>query len=310
MDRPLDASMAHRPAGMRVTRDGLVYVALASALTAVAMISGNNLLFLVVAPLWSLWFLQWPLGRLNLRGVAVRRTLPAELYADQDAPGRWLLLNRRRFGVARSLVVEELGGSAVAMVPRVGAKSSRPVSAVWRFPSRGAVELSGVRVRSSWPFGLVTHEVVIALPAQLLVYPRPLPGRAGARPRARVGLAEEPRPGGAGDFLGLRDYRAGDPPRRIHWPATARLGRAVVVERAHEREHAVEVVIRRRRGREWERELSRACGEIQRATSRGEAVGLRIPGTTSSEPVRLAPALGASWRRRLLDALALAPESP
>jgi len=295
---------------MRVTRDGLVYVVLTTALSVVAMVSGNNLLFLLVAPLWSLWLLQWPLGRLNLRGLAVRRVLPAELYVDQPAAGRWLLINRRRFGAARHLTISERDGSARCCIGCASPRGSAGERATWSFERRGPAELFAATVRSSWPFGLVEHQVEVPLPASLLVYPRPLPGRGGARPQARAGLVEDPRPGGAGDFLGLRSYRVGDSPRHIHWPATARLGREMVVERAMEREHALEIVLRPRHGPEWERELGRACGEVQRATGRGEAVGLRIPSTPDSDPLVIPPGLGVTWRRHLLDALAMTPERP
>lgn len=39
------------------------------------------------------------------------------------------------------------------------------------------------------------------------------------------------RPGQSLMYLGTRDYRPGDEPRSIHWPATARAGRLIVKER-------------------------------------------------------------------------------
>lgn len=292
---------------MHVTRDGLSFVGLATALTVVAMISGNNLLFLVVAPLWSIWLLQWPLGRWNLYGLTARRVLPAELYADLDAGGAWLVINPRRHVGARHVVVAEKDGNAVARADRVPARGSTRVGTHWRFPVRGPVALDGIELRSDWPFGLVEHRVAVARPAALLVYPRPLPRSGRARQRRRHGLAEAPRPGGGGDFLGLRAYRDGDPPRAIHWPATARLGRPVVVERAQEAERAVRVVLADRRGVAWERELARACGEVQRATERGEAVGLTVPGGADLDPRELPAGRGQAWRRQLLDTLACLP---
>lgn len=52
--------------------------------------------------------------------------------------------------------------------------------------------------------GLPTHAPQVALPAQLALFEDP----------ARV--------------MGVRDYARGDSPRRIHWPATARVGRMLV----------------------------------------------------------------------------------
>jgi uncharacterized protein (DUF58 family) len=44
------------------------------------------------------------------------------------------------------------------------------------------------------------------------------------------GVAFAGRIGDAEEFMGLRDYRPGDTPRRIHWKAWARTGRPVVKE--------------------------------------------------------------------------------
>ncbi len=293
---------------MRVTRDGLVFVLLATALTGVAMVSGNNLLFLVVAPLWSVWLVQWPLGWLNVYGLGARRILPAELYAGEAATGHWLVLNARRGLSARGVVVEEAEGLAAATAARVAAAGSLRVAAVWAFPRRGAAQLGRVRLTSTWPFGLMEHEVTVDVPAEVLVYPTPGTRAQRATPRSRHGQAEAPRPGGGGDFLGLRPYRQGDAPRAIHWPATARLGRPMVVERAREAERAVRVVVPDRSGAAWERELSRACGEVHRATERGEAVSLRVVAGEGVDGMELPAGRGQAWRRQLLDRLALLPE--
>jgi uncharacterized protein (DUF58 family) len=291
---------------MRVTRDGLVFVGLTTALTVAAWFADNPLLYLVVAPLWAVWLVQWPLGRLNLRGLDARRVLPAELYAGHPAAGRWLVVNRRRLP-ARSVRVCEVDGRAPAAVATVAARGSAGAPTRWSFPRRGVDTLQGVVLRSDWPFGLVEHEVRVDHPATLLVWPAPGKRRQRPSPRRRQGLAEAPRPGGGGDFLGLRAYRDGDPPRSIHWPATARLGRPMVVERAMEAERAVEVVLASRRGDAWERELSRACGAIQAATERGEAVSLRLPPDDDLDAAPLPAGRGEAWRRRLLDLLARLP---
>ena len=180
---------------MRVTRDGLAYLLLTSALTAVAMLSGNNLLFLLVAPLWSLWLVQWPLGRWNLRGLGVRRSLPAELYAGQAGTGAWVVHNPRRFGGAYALEVDEEAGHAHAHVDVLPPRGARSVSTAWHFDQRGPVGLGTVRLRSTWPFGLVAHEVAIALPAHVLVYPRPLPGRGGGTSSGPGGARRGRAPG-------------------------------------------------------------------------------------------------------------------
>ena len=73
--------------GTRPTRDGVVAVVGSSLLGLVGFLSGNNLLYLVAAPVWAMIVLAVPLGVWNLRGLEVLRSLPAELYAGREAPG-------------------------------------------------------------------------------------------------------------------------------------------------------------------------------------------------------------------------------
>lgn len=296
--------------GGRPTRDGGIAVAGGVALLVVGAFSGNNLLYLVAAPIWAVLMLAVPLGWWNLRGLQVRRVLPTELYAGREASGRLLVRNpRRRLGAHGITLVDE-GTGAVGRAEQIdtGAVSAVPVR--WRFGDRGPARLTGVVLSSRWPFGLAEHQVRLPLAADLVVYPRPLP--ASSRPLwgSGLGAEEEGHGHGAGEFLGLRAYRAGDPPRMVHWPTTARLGTLQVVERAGEAETSVEVEVHRATGAGWERELSRACGEIHRALGLGRKVGLVLPAVADVPARSLPPAVGGTWRRTLLEALALLPRVP
>jgi uncharacterized protein (DUF58 family) len=294
---------------MRLTHDGLLFLALTIALTGVAIASANNVLMLIAAPLWSLWLLQWPAGVLNLRGIEVRRVLPAELYAEHDSGGAWLVANRRRWFASHSVEVDESHAVPV-LVGAVAPGQTLRMGTAWRFPRRGEVRLQQVFARSSWPLGLVEHTLRVSLPADVLVYPRPLPGERDVRQRRAPGALEVALPGGTGDFIGLRSFRQGDAPQRVNWAASARVGRPMVVERAREQERAVHVALRSVRGRAWERELSRACGDVQRAARAGDAVGLLVPADDGTVACRLSPLAGLEGRRRVLDTLARLPERP
>ncbi|MBX2796306.1 MAG: DUF58 domain-containing protein [Myxococcales bacterium] len=296
---------------MRVTRDGWLVLAGATGLAVVAWLSANNLLYLVASPVWAALLVSVPLGASNLAGLSVRRVLPAELYAGRDSPGRLLVRCPGRRFAALDLVVTDEGTGAVGHIQRIGARTWGEVSVRWRFGQRGAARLSAVWVRSTFPFGLMEHRRRLALAADLLVYPRPHPSVLTPRASWEAGSEDDHRSGGAGDFLELRPYQPGDSIKRVHWPTTARLGQLLVVERAAERAPAVEVVVAHAAsGAVWERELSRACGEIQRALAQGYRVGLRVPAVDGSSAARLAPARGGQWRRTLLDTLARLPRLP
>src|SRR5690606_19882798 len=72
------------------------------------------------------------------------------------------------------------------------------------------------------PLGLFHAWALVDLDLQCLVYPRPEPGIVPLPPAQATrgdGLAAG---SGEEDFAGLRNYHAGDSPRRIAWKAVAR----------------------------------------------------------------------------------------
>lgn len=84
----------------------------------------------------------------------------------------------------------------------------------------------------------------------------------------------------------------------------------MVVERAGETELSVEIEVRWSESgsnASFERELSRATGEIHRALSQGRLVGLRLPAIQDQPQRHYPPSAGALWRRTLLEALAKLP---
>jgi uncharacterized protein (DUF58 family) len=108
---------------------------------------------------------------------------------------------------------------------------------------RGVFTFGPVRLTVSDLFERGTNSEDRELPAQLLVRPRTVPVRAleGARAplgttRSRASLFTDPS-----HFAGVRAYQPGDPPRRIHWRATARIG--TPVSRRHEPVNERQVLI-------------------------------------------------------------------
>ncbi len=287
---------------IRPTRDGGVAIVAGLALLLASAVSGNNLVVLVAAPVWAVTLCALPAGWANLRALEVRRQLPAELTAGRDASGRLLLRNGRRRLAARALELVDEGTTARATCGEVAPGEVAALPTRWRFDQRGRATLRAVEVRSTWPLGLFVHEVRAPLAGDLVVYPRPLPAAAPPRSGGPAGVEEQDHGRGTGDFLGIRPWREGDPPRSVHWLSSARTGAWKVVERSGEAEVSVEVVVQAARGPGWERELSRAAGEVNRAFQLGRKVGLRVPGEAGAH---LQPQAGAAWRRQLLEVLAL-----
>lgn len=100
---------------------------------------------------------------------------------------------------------------------------------------RGLIHLRDLRVLLPDPLGFFQRSRRVPCPdATLVVLPKrhrlpdlELPGAARLQPG---GDAVARQPGASGEFVGLREYRPGDPLRLIHWKSWARTGQPIVKE--------------------------------------------------------------------------------
>jgi uncharacterized protein (DUF58 family) len=166
--------------------------------------------------------------------------LRAELSfdADRGAEGRPV---RVRLRVANRLPVPAYGmtlrggglspaGWAVDAVPAGG---TADFEWDWTPDRRGVFPGGNLRLTSGFPFGLWEAACRVGCDSPLVVWPRavaapPVPAAAG-EPGPEADAVTD-RPGEGGELLGVRDYRRGDSPRRIHWGRTARCERLIVCE--------------------------------------------------------------------------------
>jgi uncharacterized protein (DUF58 family) len=123
--------------------------------------------------------------------------------------------------------------SAEATFEADGTRPAR-VPLAFRPRSRGRYELPGLGLAATDAFALVRTRAVW-LPAQtLLVYPRYFTFGELSLPMGRRyqpgGIPLASVVGDSLEFIGTREYREGDPLRKIHWRSWARVGRPVVKE--------------------------------------------------------------------------------
>jgi uncharacterized protein (DUF58 family) len=134
----------------------------------------------------------------------------------------WLIEQNRRLEIAEHPVP--------GLAPR--ATVQVPVTAMPR--RRGRARFRGVSVARPDPLGLVRALRTQALPDTLVVLPRryPLPPLElpGTRRYQPGGISLASSVGDSQEFLSLRDYRPGDPLKRIHWRSWARARKPIVRE--------------------------------------------------------------------------------
>lgn len=98
---------------------------------------------------------------------------------------------------------------------------------------RGILPSRSLRLLSAFPIGLLLASRRIDVKRPLIVWPRVFPVAAPpswTSADMSVGHVDSRRIGNAGDTIGVRAYRRGDPMRWIHWPQTARHDRFMVRE--------------------------------------------------------------------------------
>jgi uncharacterized protein (DUF58 family) len=99
---------------------------------------------------------------------------------------------------------------------------------------RGRLELESVTVRRADPLGLVRRSSRVPLPGRITALPKryaiPPIALPGKRKFQQGGVSLASAVGESDEFVGLRDYRPGDPLRNIHWKSFARSGKPVVRE--------------------------------------------------------------------------------
>lgn len=176
-------------------------------------------------------------GATLLEDVLDPRPTRAEFLAAADAPrasGNWLM---RATGYARWSWLVARGRMATIAepplppVPPGGEGEARLEAMPLR---RGRLAWVGSTVARPDPFGL--FKAIRRAPGSdsVVVLPRryPLPGVAlpGVRKYQPGGVALAGSVGDAEEFVSLRDYRPGDPRRRLHWRSWAKTGKPIVKE--------------------------------------------------------------------------------
>src|SRR6202171_861203 len=206
------------------------------------------LILLLVAGVSRVW------ERYCLVGLGYRRALgQTRAFFGEEVPLTVEIVNEKPLPLAWLEVEDTVPGPGLSLAPAHVGPSHIPgrrllgilLSVRWyervrrhyrvTCGARGFHPFGPATLRTGDVFGLATREVEVPEEDYLLVYPKivplerlGLPARNpfGDVPLRRQWLFEDPM-----RMVGVRDYRPGDSPRRVHWKATARApGQALQVK--------------------------------------------------------------------------------
>ena len=295
---------------LRFTRDAWYYVAFTLGVGVAALNTGNNLLFLVLGLQLTAILVSGALSETALEGLSVTRYLPHDPAAGDLFRVTYEVKNAKRFLFSPTLSLSERRGpfaGARATVLLVGPGETRAAILTTRAARRGRFELSEVAVATRFPFGFFEKWLPLQVPDELYVLPKRVPaGERRARGGYREGERPENRPGHGAEFLGLRELRAGDDRRRVHWKKSASVGRLLIVEREREQRRRVVLVVDNRGApvEALEKGVREAAALSRKLSGRGLEVGL------SASELYLAPGSGPLALRQILRALSVLAPAP
>jgi uncharacterized protein (DUF58 family) len=228
-----------------LTPEGFQFLLFTLAVGVAAINTGNNLFYLLLAMMLSIILMSGIVSEYCLRRLEFHRHLPELLFANEPIMATLVVRNGKSRlpsfslrlldvvgdqDIDRGLVVRQLlpGASLLLSYPLMGTK-------------RGRLQLDGVRVVTSFPFGLFMKKAFYAVPGSTAVCPeiRPLEEEVRRDVFAAGQEHQTHRRGHGNDLHNLRLYQSGDDSRKIHWVTTAKTAKLIVREtEAEERRRA------------------------------------------------------------------------
>ena len=221
---------------LRPTTPGTTVLYSATALLGLACAVGDERPLLVAGALYGLVVASVIAARRAPRALEVRRSAPDAVYAGEpfavayDVTSGEARLPLDGLSIADGLESggrkASAGGEPVPL-PRLGPGASARVEGELTAFRRGRARFGALRLAAEPAPGLARLEASVATGGEVLVLPRRgvIDARAAAPLLSRASeadLAPASRSLGEDEWRGLREYRDGDPLRRVHWKLLAR----------------------------------------------------------------------------------------
>lgn len=295
---------------LEITKAGWLFIVLTLAVGFAAINSGANLLHVLFGCQIGLIIASGMLSENMVQRARVQRRVASPLHAGSRGALVVELTNGRDAGDMISISVEDDDRiesadrtEPVFAVAVPGGKAATMHTSV-TMSRRGLHALPKAVVATRFPFGLFVKRREVSTRERVLVYPRihdvelaPMFDDRRGQGEARGARAR------AGEFFGLAEYREGQEIQRIHWPATARLGKPVIQEFEARGETERVLYLAPGVGGEpgFEEAVSDVASQIVALLREGRvATGLRY-----GDELVVEPDTGPAHERRLLEFLAL-----
>ena len=227
----------------RITRAGVGYVATLAVVTLAAFLSANNLLFLILAAMFSTFLVSGFISRLGLAGLELDLVLPEHISARRKIRAGIRLKNLKRWVPSFSIHLAgapRSGLDSILYFPVIPGGAVLEESVELYFPKRGAHRERSFQFSTRFPFGFAERRESVTARHDVIVYPciDPQPGFEALLVSVS-GEIQALQRGRGHDFYRIRPYEAFESARHVDWKATAHTGDLQVREFAREQDHRV-----------------------------------------------------------------------
>lgn len=223
-----------------MTLEGKIFAAMAIALGVVAVNTGINLLYFVLATILASIAVSGIASEICLRGIDVHRSAPRRAQCGEVAAVWLRVKNRKRFFPSPAIYLEDWVSSKRARLrmqcfaAKVDPGGEISLAYNVKFERRGPCNFGPVTVSTQFPFGLFKKSLPLPKTDQTIVLP--MCSRVDGQLLTRIaGLLQAHRPrrqiiSGQGDFRALREFRQGDNIKLVHWRSSARFSKLMLKE--------------------------------------------------------------------------------
>ena len=219
---------------------GLLFIAASTAQAGWLFVLAAGVLALVVASFFT---------RQNLGAAEIERTSARRVSVGGESGVNLRVTNSGKRSLPLMRLEDDFDAfeRSVVAVDRLRKGESVRLELVKRAHRRGVFTTGEVTLRSGAPFGFTISSRSVTVPANTTVVPRYADLRSFPilEPSSSPSdvLHERARTGAGQEYIGVREYRPGDPQRAVHWRSSARLGKLVVREFAEEVQTRIGLVL-------------------------------------------------------------------
>ena len=242
-----------------IPREGLVYLGMMLLLAVGGLVGHSNMLLLVFGLMAGPWVLNGWFVYTTLRGVTVERQARDRVIAGESVVVDVSARNSKSWFTSHMLDVRDeissmtsagdaLLGAGIVTIARLPAGEKRTGHYRVVFGKRGSYQLGPIRISSRFPLGIGERGQSISSTQTVLIRPRTGRLRTNWLRRQQDQLESRQtrsiRKGVFDDeFHHIREFRAGDSPRSIHWRSSARRGELMMQEFHQNRESDLFVLL-------------------------------------------------------------------